>query len=86
MLVKSNKKVLKNNIYLMDQFMEIMAYVGSVLVFLSFCTKIVKLLRILNNVGCLIFLFYALHNDKMPLIILNSMVILVNIYHLIKGD
>jgi hypothetical protein len=86
MLVKSNKKVLKNNIYLMDQFMEIMAYVGSVLVFLSFCTKNVKLLRILNNVGCLIFLFYALHNDKMPLIILNSMVILVNIYHLIKGD
>ena len=70
----------------MDQFMEIMAYVGSVLIFLSFCTKNVKLLRILNNIGCVIFLFYAIHNDKMPLIILNSMVILVNIYHLIKGD
>ena len=66
--------------------MEIMAYIGSVLVFLSFCTKNVKLLRILNNIGCLIFLFYAIYNGKMPLIILNAMVILVNIYHLVKGD
>lgn len=76
----------KNYIYFMDLFMEIMAYIGSVLIFLSFCTKNVELLRILNNIGCLIFLFYAIHNDKMPLIILNAMVIVVNVYHLVKGN
>lgn len=69
----------------MELFMETIAYVGSLLVFLSFCTKNVELLRILNTAGCLIFLFYAIHNNKMPLIILNAMVILVNVYHLFKG-
>ncbi len=66
----------------MENFMEIMAYIGSVIVFTSFCVKSVKLLRILNNIGCLIFLFYAIYHGRIPLILLNSMVILVNIYHL----
>jgi len=62
--------------------MEIMAYIGSVIIFISFCTKNVSLLRVLNNIGCLIFLFYAIHHGRTPLILLNSMVILVNIYHI----
>ena len=66
----------------MEEFMEIMAYVGSVVVFASFCVKSVKLLRVLNNIGCLIFLVYALYHGRTPLILLNSMVILVNIYHI----
>jgi len=66
--------------------MEIMAYIGSVIVLISFIVKDVKWLRILNNVGCLIFLIYAFYNGKTPLILLNSGVIIVNIYHLIKGD
>ena len=66
----------------MDNFMEIMAYVGSAIILLSFCTKNVSLLRILNNVGCAIFLFYAIHHGRMPLIFLNSMVIVVNMYHI----
>jgi hypothetical protein len=70
----------------MENFMEIMAYIGSVIIFISFCTKNVKLLRILNNIGCLIFLFYAIYNGKIPLVILNSMVIGVNMFYLIKGE
>lgn len=66
----------------MENFMEIMAYIGSLIIFISFCTKNVKLLRVLNNVGCLIFLFYAIHHGRVPLIILNSMVIAVNMYHI----
>jgi len=65
-------------------FMEIMAYIGSAIIFASFCTKSVRLLRILNNVGCAIFLVYAIHHGRIPLIILNSMVMAVNIYHLWK--
>lgn len=66
----------------MENFMEIMAYVGSVIILLSFCTKNVSLLRILNNVGCAIFLFYAIHHGRIPLMFLNSMVIVVNMYHI----
>jgi len=62
--------------------MEIMAYIGSVIVFASFCAKNVTLLRTLNNIGCLIFLAYATYHGRTPLILLNSMVILVNIYHI----
>ena len=68
----------------MIDWMEAMAYVGSVIIFLSFCTKNVRLLRILNNVGCAIFLVYAFHHGRVPLIVLNSMVMPVNIYHLWK--
>lgn len=66
----------------MFEFMEGMAYVASVIIFLSFCTKDVKMLRILNNVGCVMFLAYAVYHDRLPLVLLNSMVILVNIYHI----
>ena len=66
----------------MENFMEIMAYIGSLIIFISFCTKNVSLLRVLNNVGCVIFLFYAFYHGRLPLIILNSMVIVVNMYHI----
>jgi hypothetical protein len=66
----------------MENFMEIMAYMASVIILISFCTKNVTLLRILNNVGCVIFLFYAFYHGRMPLILLNSMVIVVNMYHI----
>ena len=68
----------------MDNYMEILAYIGSVIIFISFVVKNVKWLRILNNVGCVIFLFYAFYHGRIPLIILNTGVILVNIWHLIK--
>jgi hypothetical protein len=66
----------------MENFMEIMAYIGSLIILISFCTKNVNLLRVLNNVGCVIFLFYAFYHGRLPLIILNSMVIAVNMYHI----
>ena len=68
----------------MDNYMEILAYIGSVIIFISFVVKNVKWLRILNNVGCVIFLFYAFYHGRIPLILLNSGVILVNIWHLVK--
>ena len=64
--------------------MEILAYCGSLIIFISFIVKNIKWLRILNNIGCIIFLIYAFYHGRTPLIILNSGVILVNIWHLIK--
>ena len=70
----------------MEQYLEIMAYIGSIIIFISFVVKSVKWLRILNNVGCVIFLIYSLYHGRTPLILLNSGVILVNIWHLLKKD
>ena len=66
--------------------MEILAYCGSIIIFISFLVKNIKWLRILNNVGCIIFLIYAFYHGRTPLIILNSGVILVNIWHLLKKN
>lgn len=70
----------------MDNYIEFLAYIGSVIVFLSFVVKNVKWLRALNSIGCVIFLYYAFHHGRLPLILLNSGIILVNTWHLIKRD
>jgi hypothetical protein len=70
----------------MDNYTEILAYIGSIIIFFSFVVKSVKWLRILNNVGCVIFLYYAFYHGRTPLILLNSGVILVNTWHLIKKN
>lgn len=67
-------------------YTEILAYIGSIIIFFSFVVKSVKWLRILNNVGCVIFLYYAFYHGRTPLILLNSGVILVNTWHLIKKN
>ena len=58
--------------------MEIIGYIASVIVFISFIVNDVKLLRTLNNIGCFLFLIYAIYNLKIPLIILNSAIIVIN--------
>jgi hypothetical protein len=64
--------------------MELLAYFASFIVLISFMVKDVILLRILNNVGCILFLIYAAYHGRYPLIFLNSMVILVNMYYILK--
>ena len=66
--------------------MEIMAYFASVVVLLSFCTKNVRLLRILNNIGCLLFIVYSTYHGRYPLVFLNLSVISINVYYLFWGD
>ena len=68
----------------MDFYMEMMAYCASIIVLISFIVKDVVLLRLLNTVGCILFLIYAAYHERMPLIILNFMVIIVNILYIYK--
>jgi hypothetical protein len=68
----------------MDYYMELLAYFASVIVLVSFMVKDIILLRALNNVGCIIFLAYAMYYERYPLVVLNTMVILVNMYYLLK--
>jgi hypothetical protein len=64
--------------------MEIMAYCASVIVLISFIVKDVILLRLLNTIGCALFLVYSSYYGRYPLIFLNFMVIVVNLIYIYK--
>jgi len=67
-----------------NEYWEILAYVGSVVIMVSFMLTNMKLLRLLNTIGCIIFLTYSYHYDRMPLVFLNIMIILVNAFYILR--
>jgi hypothetical protein len=68
----------------MDYYMEIMAYFASVIVLISFMVKDIILLRLLNTLGCMLFVVYSTYHGRYPLVFLNVMVILVNLVYIYK--
>lgn len=64
---------------------EIIGYIASAIVLISFLMKNIKKLRVINTIGCLIFIVYGvLLNFSIPIIITNSVIVGINIYFLIK--
>ena len=66
---------------------EIMGYAASLGVLLSFLMKDIKTLRVVNSIGCALFVIYGymmLPEDSMPIIITNVAIIMINIYFLMK--
>lgn len=63
---------------------EIIGYVGSGLVLVSFLMASVVKLRIVNTVGSLIFAIYALLIHSYPTMIMNICLVLINLYYLWK--
>lgn len=57
-------------------------YVASIIIMVSFTMKNVRLLRIVNTIGCLCFIVYAILIDSTPALITNVFVASVNIYYL----
>lgn len=68
----------------MDFYMELMAYFASIIVLISFTVKDVILLRLLNTIGCVLFVTYSIYHERYPLIFLNLMVIVVNLVYIYK--
>lgn len=68
----------------MDYYMEILAYFASVIVLISFMVKDIVLLRLLNVIGCMLFIMYSHYHGRYPLVFLNVMVILVNLVYIYK--
>lgn len=69
---------------MMNEYMEIMAYVASIIVLISFIVKDVILLRLLNTIGCMLFIIYSSYHERFPLVFLNFMVIVVNLVYIYK--
>lgn len=67
-------------------FMDLFGYVAAVIVFISFTMKNLRTLRLLNIIGCVMFLIYGIHIHAIPTIIINIGVILINIFRLYKNE
>lgn len=64
---------------------ETVGYLASLVVLLSFVMKDLRKLRILNLLGCLMFVMYGvLLHYSFPIILTNVCIIGINIYHLSK--
>ena len=65
-----------------DFTIEIIGYIAMLLVGISFLMKNVRTLRMINLIGCLIFIYWGFLINKPPVYILNSFIVLVNFYYL----
>jgi len=62
--------------------MEILGYVATAIVIFSFTIRNLKWLRIVNTIGCFLFIVYGLLLLNMPIIITNAAIMLINLYQI----
>lgn len=62
---------------------EIVGYLASFFVLLSFFNKDLRKLRLVNSVGCILFVVYGILLGSIPIIITNVAILLVNGYYLV---
>jgi hypothetical protein len=65
---------------------EIFGYISMLVVIWSMTMKDMKWLRIVNSISCGMFIVYGFLMMAYPLVVMNSIVILINVYRLIKGE
>jgi len=64
---------------------EIVGYLASAIVLLSFLMKKMKNLRLVNSIGCVAFILYGVLINSMPLVITNAVIVLIHMYYLKPG-
>ena len=64
---------------------DIVGYVGTVAVVLSFLITDFTKFRIANIIACGIFIWYGYLTHTTPTIIVNALIVLLNLYHLFKN-
>ena len=63
---------------------EVFGYMAMALLVISFIPRQLKLIRVLNLVGCIFFVIYGIMLGwKWPIIISNGLIALIQAYHLI---
>lgn len=63
---------------------EIIGYAASVMVAISLTRKDIVKLRVLNFIGCALFVAYGLMLNALPVVATNAFISIVNVYFLIK--
>ena len=68
--------------------LEYIGYLASLMVLLSFTMKAIKKLRVVNMMGCILFIIYGFFMPSLriglPIIIANAAILVVNAYYLFK--
>ena len=67
-------------------WIEWLGYTASVLVAVSFLMKSMHKLRLMNTVGAVCFVIYAVAINAIPVALINSFVVCVNVYYLTKKN
>ncbi|MCJ8290681.1 MAG: YgjV family protein [Crocinitomicaceae bacterium] len=65
-------------------YTEVIGYIASAFVLLSFVMKEMTKLRYVNIVGCAFFIFYGVLLSSWPIIITNVAIVCVNVFYLTK--
>ncbi|HZW62171.1 MAG TPA: uroporphyrinogen decarboxylase [Flavobacteriaceae bacterium] len=69
---------------------EWVGYLASFMVLLSFTMKNIKMLRLVNMTGCILFVIYGFLMPSLrvglPIIIANGAIVLIHLYFLIKTN
>lgn len=68
----------------MNQFSEYVGYLASLLVLISFLMKNMTYLRLVNTLGCIVFIAYGVLLPSIPIIITNAAIVMINSYYLLK--
>lgn len=63
---------------------EIFGYIGTLLVIISMMMTSITKLRIVNIIGSAITVIYSLIYNTWPIVVMNSCLIMINVFHLIK--
>lgn len=63
---------------------EYVGYCASILIAISLTMTSIIQLRIINSIGCLLFVIYGIKVEAYPVAIANAVIIVINIYNLYK--
>jgi hypothetical protein len=66
-----------------NELIQIIGYLASATLVVSFFFKKVKVLRIINTAGCLLFIAYGSLDGAWPVVVANVIISLTNIYYLL---
>ena len=66
------------------EVIDIVGYLGTLIVILSFMCKDMITLRFVSILGCVVFMVYSIFKGDVPILLTNIAIIAVNIYWLIK--
>ena len=68
----------------MNDYTEYIGYLASLFVLVSFLMKNMTYLRLVNTLGCLVFISYGALLQSIPIIITNAAIVLINSFYLLK--
>lgn len=65
-------------------YTDFLGYAASATIVVSFALKNVRNIRIINSIGCALFVAYGILLPSIPVIAANGAIVLINLYHLFQ--